>query len=249
MDADLYLKRINYDGELGPALESLSALQQAHLLSVPFENLDIHNKIEIDLPHSYEKIAVRKRGGFCYELNSTFYRLLENLGYRVKMVSARVFDDEKNDYGPEFDHMAIVAAIHNDNYLVDVGFGEFAFHPLKIDLDTEFHDPRGIFRFGSFENSYLLVEKKAPGGDFVPQYIFSEKERRLEEFYDMCRFHQTSPESHFTQKRICSLPTHDGRVSLTGNTLKITANGKITERQLANESEVQKVLWDYFGIG
>ena len=80
MEIAAYLSRIQYQGGLEPNLENLRNLQVAHLLHVPFENLDIHRKVEIDLEGSYEKIVKRNRGGFCYELNGLFYELLEALG-------------------------------------------------------------------------------------------------------------------------------------------------------------------------
>lgn len=247
MNINRYLERIRYEGVLSPTIEVLSALQQVHLLRVPFENLDIHEKIPIDLDNTYEKIVVRNRGGFCYELNSLFYRLLRELGFRVKMISARVYSHEKG-FGPEFDHLAIIATINDTRYMVDVGFGEFALHPLKIKLHTDLPDPRGVFRMEPHENSYLVVKKKGADGNFMPEYIFSEQERSMEEFFEMCRFHQASPESHFTRKRICSLATLDGRITLTENILKITAAGQVTEKQLDDETEIQKALGDYFHI-
>lgn len=247
MDIKLYLKRINYRGVLTPTLEVLTKLQESHLKNIPFENLDIHNKIKIDLNKSFDKIVIRNRGGFCYELNGSFYQLLKGLGYNVKMVSARVFDETKG-YGAEFDHLVIIAEICNDNYLVDAGFGEFAFHPLKIEPGKDFNDPRGVFKIERNGKDFYVVKKKNPDGDFTPQYMFSEKERKIEEFYEMCEYHQISGDSHFTQKRICSLATEEGRISLTGNMLKITANGNITERKLENEAEVQNILWNYFKI-
>ena len=50
------------------------------------------------------------------------------------------------------------------------------------------------------------------------------------------------------QKRICSLPTKNGRITLTGDTLKITENGEVRERKLNSEQEIQRELWNYFGI-
>jgi len=247
MDMQQYLERISYVGLLNPTSEVLSKLQLAHLMSVPFENLDIHNKIEIDLKNLFDKIVTRKRGGFCYELNGLFFELLKEIGFTVKLISARVYD-KKKEYSPEFDHMAIVASIKNDNYLVDVGFGEFAFSPIKIELNKDTIDSRGIFRIDIFDENYMTVKKKNAEGKFIPEYIFSVKERQLEEFYARCYYHQTSSESHFTQNRICSLPTKDGRITLTGNTLKITENGKVNERHLNNEEEVQQELRNYFGI-
>jgi N-hydroxyarylamine O-acetyltransferase len=238
---------VNYVGFLNPTIELLSKLQLTHLMNVPFENLDIHNKTKIDLKNLFNKIVTRKRGGFCYELNGLFYELLKEIGFAVKMVSARVYDGKK-DYSPEFDHMAIICSIKNDIYLVDVGFGEFAFSPIKIELNEETIDPRGIFRIEIFNENYKVVKKKNLEGKFIPEYVFSEKERQLEEFYARCYYHQTSNESHFTQNRICSLPTKEGRITLTGNTLKITEGGILKERHLNNEEEVQQELWNYFGV-
>ena len=141
MDINQYLRRINYTGTLDPTLGVLSQLQLRHLLSVPFENLDIHNKIEIDLDNLYNKIVTLRRGGFCYELNGLFYELLTETGFAVKRVSARVYNSTK-DYSPEYDHMAIIGSIENTNYLIDVGFGEFAFAPIPIELNKETADPR-----------------------------------------------------------------------------------------------------------
>jgi N-hydroxyarylamine O-acetyltransferase len=247
MDTKQYLERIKYVGLLNPTSEVLSKLQLMHLMNVPFENLDIHNKTKIDLKNLFDKIVTRKRGGFCYELNGLFYELLKEIGFTVKMISARVYD-KKKEYSPEFDHMAIVGSIKNDNYLVDVGFGEFAFSPIKIELNKETIDPRGIFRIDILDENYKTVAKKNAEGKLIPEYTFSEKERQLEEFYARCYYHQTSNESHFTQNRICSLPTKDGRITLTGNTLKITENGIVKERHLNNEQEIQQELWNYFGI-
>lgn len=247
MDINLYLKRINYSGEITPSLEVLNELQKSHLMAVPFENLDIHNNVKIDLYNSFDKVVRKNRGGFCYELNGLFYALLKESGFKVKMVSARVYMDGKG-YGAEFDHMVVIVFLNGSIYLADVGFGDFTTYPLKIETDTDLTDPAGVFRIEQFDKDYYAVKKKDPGGTYVQKYIFSLKERRLEDFFDMCIYHQTSSESHFTQNRLCSLLTDNGRITLTGNTLKITADGMVTVRQLDSGNEVRQVLHDYFGI-
>lgn len=248
MDIKQYLERIDYRDPVSPTFEVLSALQMTHLLNVPFENLDIHNNKKIDLTNLFDKIVNQKRGGFCYELNGLFYELLNEIGFTVKMVSARVYGGKKEDYSPEFDHMALIVKIENDNYLVDVGFGEFSFYPIKIDMNKDVTDPRGIFRIETFNENYKVVKKINSDGNFIPEYIFSEKKRAMDEFYDRCNHHQTSAESHFMQKRVCSLPTKSGRISLTGDILKTTINGEVIEKKLNSEQEVQRELWNYFGI-
>ena len=247
MQAKKYLQRINYAGSPATNLETLSKLQLAHLLAVPFENLDIHNHVKIDLLNLYDKIVIRRRGGFCYELNGLFYELLKEIGFDVKMVSARVHDG-KNEYSPEFDHMALIVALKKSKYLVDVGFGDFSLSPIKIEYGKETNDATGIFKIERFDDNYIAVQKRNAEGNFIPEYIFSEKQRQLHEFAVMCQYHQTNPASHFMKKRVCSLPTANGRITLAGNTLKIKDKGKTKLKQLKNEAGVKQALSGYFGI-
>src|SRR5437764_12252268 len=92
VDIQRYLERINYHGSLEPTLQTLQALHEAHLLAVPFENLDIHlgRKILLDEESLWKKIVEQGRGGFCYELNGLFAWLLRALGFQVDLLSAGV---------------------------------------------------------------------------------------------------------------------------------------------------------------
>ena len=245
MDVQQYLGRIFYTGLIGPTLDVLTKLQLAHLLNVPFENLDIQQHIKIDLAKVFYKIVGSNRGGFCYELNGLFCCLLKETGFNVSMVSARVYNAKTKTYSPEYDHMALVVEIEHEHYLTDVGFGEFAFTPLKIEAGNIINDPRGVFKIES-TGDHFKVLKENPNGDDIPEYIFTVIKRDIEEFYSRCHFHQTSPDSHFTQKLICSLPTQNGRITLTGNVLKLTYNDSVIERTLHSERAIQQVLQDYF---
>jgi len=64
----------------------------------------------------------------------------------------------------------------------------------------------------------------------------------------MCHFHQTSPESHFTQKRICTLATPSGRITLADMKLIITENGSRQESSAPSEEERRRILQERFGI-
>ena len=249
MEIEKYLQRIGYDGSIQPTIELLQVLQKRHLLSIPFENLDIHYKvpIQLDLETIFEKVVIRKRGGFCYELNGIFYELLRSIGLDVKMISARVFDQGQQIFSPEFDHLAIIAKINSVDYLADAGFGEFAFTPLKVEPDTIQNDERGNFRIERHDNSYYKVVKRA-GEAWVPEYMFTLTKRDLSEFEDMCRYNQTSPLSHFTQNKFCSLATEKGRITVTAKKIKITVGDSITEMLLDSEEEFLEALETYFHI-
>jgi len=249
MEAEKYLERINYSDKTEPEMEVLKALQKKHLLSVPFENLDIHDKIpiELDLANIFKKVVIERRGGFCYELNGIFHELLNSIGFDVKMISARVFDQTQQIFSPEFDHLAIIAKIESVDYLADVGFGEFAFSPLKIELNTIHNDERGSFRIEKYDDLYYKVAKRA-GDNWGPEYMFTLKKRDLSEFKDMCHYNQTSPLSHFTQNKFCSLATEKGRITVTSNKIKITEGDTITELQVNSEEEFLVALTKYFHI-
>ncbi len=109
MDVDVYLNRINYTGPRNVSVETLRELHKAHLLSVPFENLDIHLKrpIILDEQKLVAKILAERRGGICYELNGAFCSLLSALGFQVSILSAGVARDE-GGFDPPFDHMALL---------------------------------------------------------------------------------------------------------------------------------------------
>ncbi|MFT5264125.1 MAG: N-hydroxyarylamine O-acetyltransferase [Polaribacter sp.] len=249
MNINDYINRINYRGDLRPTLHALRGLQKAHLLNVPFENLAIHygNSIDLDMDNIYHEIVVKGRGGFCYELNGVFDTLLKRLGFDSKIISARVYDNKKEDFGKEYDHLAIIVVLDNIKYLVDVGFGEFVFYPLKLEINKTQSDPRGDFVIEEYDNKYYQVSK-IEGKTKSIEYIFSEKERAIDEFSGMCNYHQTSPDSHFTQKKLISKPTENGRITITGNTLKITKNGEIKENRPLKEGDYKKQLLRWFNI-
>src|SRR5918912_1986724 len=108
MDVAAYLDRIDYRGPLEPTAETLRRLHVAHLLAVPFENLNIGMgwPIVLDQDALFAKIVVRRRGGFCYELNGLFAALLRTLGFDVVMLSAGAASATAG-FGPDFDHMAL----------------------------------------------------------------------------------------------------------------------------------------------
>ena len=132
-----YLDRINYRGSLLPTAETLRALQVAHLLAVPFENLSIHAKEPIVLEDEalFIKIVERRRGGFCYECNGLFAALLRALGFNVRMLSAEVAN-AAGVFGPAFDHMTLMVSLEQ-RWLVDVGFGDSFREPLRLDEQHE----------------------------------------------------------------------------------------------------------------
>lgn len=248
MNTTAYLQRINYHGPLTLNAETLRQLQVAHLLAVPFENLSIHwqEPVVLDDEALFEKVVTRRRGGFCYELNGLFAALLRELGFEVVMLSAEVANKE-GEFGPEYDHMALLVRLAGKRYLMDVGFGDSFREPLVLDGRAEQFDGERAYRVDE-AGEQLTLRRREEGGEWQAQYRFSLEPHVYADYAEMCRFHQTSPESHFTQGRVCSLATGEGRVTLSEMRF-ITARGsERRERELAGEEEYAEVLREGFGI-
>jgi len=223
-------------------------LQRQHLLSIPFENLDIHWKrpIVLDTESFFRKIVENRRGGFCYELNGLFNELLTSLGFKTHLVSARVSTGGGN-FSSEYDHAAIIARAGGGEYLVDVGFGAFTAEPLKMVLDLEQEDATGTYVIREHRDGYLVVLRK-DAGDWNAEYAFKPVTRELAEFAGMCDFHQTSPESHFTRGKVCSLMTGAGRKTLTDKKFIVTGGAGKTGSDVGSEEEFNEMLEREFGI-
>jgi N-hydroxyarylamine O-acetyltransferase len=247
LDVRGYLDRIGYSGPTGATAENLRALHRAHLLAVPFENLDISlgRRIVVDEEAILRKIVELQRGGFCYELNGAFAALLRALGFQVTLLSARVARSDGGE-GPDFDHLALRVDLE-EPWLADVGFGDSFLEPLRLEGDVEQSDPAGTFRLVQ-DGGRWYMQKRASDGNWTAQYSFSPQPHRLEEFAGMCHFHQTSPESSFTQKRICSRATPDRRITLSEMKLIVTSNGGREETRTGSDEECQKILEREFGI-
>jgi N-hydroxyarylamine O-acetyltransferase len=249
MNKKSYLNRIGIEKTNVTAdLKNLKFLHRQHLLTIPFENLDIHWKrpINLDSDRFYHKIIDEKRGGFCYELNGLFCELLVEIGFQSKMISARV-SKGNGEFGAEYDHLAILTKIGDEEYLVDVGFGAFTAEPLKFVLDVDQYDDNGAFSIRKYNENYFEVLKK--DGDFWRrEYIFTLLKRDLAEFAGMYEFHQTSPESHFTRGKVCSLMTLDGRKTLTDGKFIETKNGQKKEIIVNSDKEFNRILASEFNI-
>jgi N-hydroxyarylamine O-acetyltransferase len=247
VDITAYLERIHYHGSVALTAETLRQLQVAHLLSVPFENLGIHAGEPIILEDEalFEKIVARRRGGFCYELNGLFAALLRALGFNVTMLSASVANAE-GEFGPEFDHMALLVTLA-ERWLVDVGFGDSFREPLLLDERAVQVQCERAYRIDTAGDLLILMQRD-DNGKWGAQYRFGLEPHVYADYAGMCRYHQTSPRSHFTQRRVCSLATPAGRVTLSQVRLITTSGGERQERELEGEEEYAEALREYFGV-
>ena len=248
MDIDTYLQRIKYGGSLAPTASTLRELQLAHLSAVPFENLSIHSNEPIILNDDalFEKIVQRRRGGFCYELNGLFAALLRKVGFKVAMLSAGVANG-KGSFSPDFAHMTLLVTLH-ERWLADVGFGDSFREPLLLDGNQEQVQGERAYQIVP-AGAYLVLRQRDKDAEWKDQYRFTLQSHEYAHYAEMCHYQETSPQSHFTQARICTRATAEGRVTLSEMRLITTGAGSDRqERMLANEEDFATTLREHFGI-
>lgn len=246
-DTSRYLARIGYAGPREPTLATLRAVHEAHLRAVPFENLDIARGVPIVLDEATicAKIVGGRRGGFCYELNGLFAALLRALGFRVTLLSARDIHPVRG-LGPEFDHLALRVDL-DEPWLADVGWGDSFLQPLRLDITGEQLDAGHTYRI-VHDGDYRTLQRREQTGAWEDNYRFTLQPRAWADFAAMCHYHQTSPDSAFTQHNTCTLPTARGRVTVSDRRLIITEDGTRRESTLADDAAVAAALREQFGI-
>lgn len=262
MDVRKYLSRIGFEGQVTVSLELLRSVHTCHLLSVPFEDLTVHSggRVQLQLPLLYDKIVNRRRGGFCFENNGLFSWLLVKLGFQVTLLSAQVKGLITGCYGPPFDHLILLVTLDGRRWLCDVGFGVPGFSaPLSLDSGGLQEQGHRVYRIRKDTGVYFLEwqreDNKGPEGDWSEIYKFTLEPRRLEDFAEMCQYHQSSPCSIFFCKSLCTVLQPSGRLTYIGNKLITTTfptegTGGVVEsstREL-DEDEIPGLLAEKFGI-
>ena len=162
-----YLERIGYEGPLDGSASALAGLQHAHLLAVPYENLDILAGVPLSLDTAalWDKIVRRRRGGYCFELNAMFGWLLRELGYPVTDLVARFWRDE-TVLPPMRRHHVLRVEAEGAVYLCDVGVGgAVPREPLAIAAGLEQPQGEECYRLDrDAQFGWFLSERKRGNG-------------------------------------------------------------------------------------
>jgi len=246
---DEYLKRIAVNQPIGPPnLQQLATLQTAHLVSVPFENLDVFagTGVTTDLEWSLPKIVQRRRGGWCFELNGAFGWLLGQLGYNVDYLSCRVSND--GTWGPALDHCALAVHLDGQHWLVDVGFGDCCMVPIAL-VDGE-HDgtPRRV-RVEIAGDEFRVSEFDLDGtwGDRLRGSL---RPHGLADFTPRSTYLQSQPGLEWTQQPFATRATAaDGsRVTLRHGVLRRRQGSGAFVDRLITDDEFPTLLAEHFGL-
>ena len=210
--AQKYLERIGYTGSRECSLENLSALQRAHVMNVPYENLDILKGVHLSLATAavYDKIVNRRRGGYCFELNGLYAWLLEELGYAPVELYGRWLKYEPIEIPPRRHRISRVA-LDGKEYICDVGVGLTApQYPLLFEEGLVQEQEGESYRIVSHPKMMWVVQELLDG-EWSNLYSFSEEAQQPIDFFLPHYYCTTHPDSIFRNQTMVYVRTKYGR--------------------------------------
>jgi N-hydroxyarylamine O-acetyltransferase len=245
---EAYLDRIGERRPVARDLAALERLQRAHRLAIPFENLDIPlgRGIRLEPDRLFAKIVEQRRGGYCFEQNGLFLRVLAATGFRARPLLARVWLG--NDDTPPRTHTFNLVEIGEDLFVADVGFGGSMAPPLPLAAGAEKLTTDQVRHRLVPDPVHMWMLERNAGDGWQRQYSFTLEQIWNADLEAANHFTATRPGTRFTTLRVVSMAKPDGLVSLVDRRLTVSRVGRSEEQDVGDASSYRRLLSDHFGL-
>lgn len=247
MDVQAYLNRIHAAAR-DISVPALRALVRAHLEQVPFENLDTagHPRpVSLAEEDLFDKVVVRGRGGYCFELNKLFYLLLKELGYDCYPAAARVL--YRRTPPRPLSHRLTIVRLDGRKWVCDVGYGGPGPKGLLC-LDGDEQEVAGEFFSTGAAGEERVIYRHDPDGR-NPLISFKDEPWPEVDFETLNGYFSLHPDSVFVQKTLVYRCIPGGQYALVNDEFSIQRLGMPAEtRTVADPAERAKVLEGFFGL-
>lgn len=246
MNLDRYLKRIGLDHRPPATLEGLKTVHRAHLLAIPYENIDVQlgRPVTTAIEPIYEKIVERARGGWCYEMNGSLGWALKELGFNVTRATGAVMRAVKGEPAVG-NHLVLRVELPEGLYLADVGFGDGPRDPIPLKVGA-FECEGFHFGVSRVDDDWWRFANDPRGG--APTFDFNLAPADEAVLSDRCTFLQTSPMSPFVQNLVVQRHTPTGLAILRGRTLRELSPTETRERVFEDVTDLMTTLKSGFGL-
>lgn len=243
-----YCQRIGLKSLPASTPEGLAALQQAQRQAIPFENLDIclGRAISVDSGAVFAKLVMARRGGYCFEQNMLLASALTAMNIPNRPLLARVWLGATET--PPFTHLALLAEVEGENWLMDAGFGGGYCPPMRLNDGEEAPSVDGSVHRLTKDDALGWVLDHMIAGAFVRQYSFNLPEVVPADIRLSNHWTSTHPSSRFRQNLIVNRITDGGRVSLMNKAFTLTGQNAQSE-SVASPTHLAAILEREFGLG
>jgi N-hydroxyarylamine O-acetyltransferase len=250
VDLDSYFSRIGYTGSRQPNLQTLQGLHLLHPAAIAFEAIDVLLGRAIDLsPEAVDdKLIRRRRGGYCFEQNTLFKRVLTSLGFEVEGLAARVvWMAQPNEPPQHRTHMVLRVTLDGKPWLADVGFGSAVLTgPIRMDVDEPQTTPHERYKL-THSGGELLLETELDE-IWAPVYRIS-PEPQLDSDYELPNWYtSTHPQSRFRNVFVVARSTPQQRAGLLENRITIRPRQGEVRREFLDAGQLEQVLKEIFGL-
>jgi N-hydroxyarylamine O-acetyltransferase len=249
VDLAAYAERIGYGGEFRADLETLRALHLSHATHIPFENVDVlmGRPIELDLESLSRKLIDARRGGYCFEQNTLFAAVLEQCGFRVKPLAARVrWGAPAGGVRPR-SHMLLAVEADGETQIADAGFGGEGLLwpvPLRIGETAE----QGVWRYRVVREGDLYVLQSGTPEGWLDLYSFTLEAQYPVDYQVANYYTSTHPNSVFRRMLLVQMPAPELRLALVNRKLVERTREGVKETLLADDGALLEVLATRFGM-
>lgn len=239
-----YLARLGVEAEV-PSVEALTSLVQRHAERVPYETLWIPagERWSTDPVRAAERIALERRGGYCYHLNGALGLLLASLGYAVHahVGGVQVGAADRPDPDARGNHLVLtVTDLPSDSnpegtWYVDAGLGDALHGPLPLMAGTYVQDPFRLTLARNGEHGWTLTHD--PAGGFGSM-TWTTGPARDADFTARHEWLSTSPESGFVR-----VPMAERRDATGVDVIRGLVLGRVGERAFTSEPITRRPEW------
>ena len=246
-EAGAYLARIGLGPErCAPDRAFLDRLIRAQLRTVPFDCADVWvsgKEPSLATEDLFRKIVENRRGGYCFELNLLFWRLLENLGFSAHMVIVHL---GRPGAAPEIGvpaHCAVIVTIGGLDYFADVGYGG----PVpdgSVPLDGTLQNGH----ISSENGAYTVVSSIEADGSKTARFTFKNAPCDPCEIVPLNFFVARRENSGFASTLRLNLRFDDGFAEVGGRNFRRKRGDTLIERELSSKEEAKEVAREIFGI-
>lgn len=241
-----YFTRIGYTGPHTATAETLAALQLAHATHIPFENLDVllGKTIRLDPESLVEKLVHQRRGGYCFEQNTLLLTVLEQLGFPVTRLLARV-RYRATGVRPRT-HLVLKVEADSQHWLADVGFGaEGLLLPVPLVADKPVQ--HGVWHYRLVREDFLWVLQSLSDGLWKDLYAFSELPEFAADVEVASHYTSTHPETIFKKRLAVQLPSLTQRTYLRNEGWVVETPSGTTTKPIP-PTEFLSRLHTHFGL-
>ena len=247
-DLTAYLRRLGLDARPPATSAGLADLHRAHAGTIPFENLDIllGRPIRLDVGSLVAKLVDARRGGYCFEQNTLFSAALEDLGFAVTPLAARVRLGDRRDSART--HMCLAVRADGRDWLSDVGFGGGGlWEPLPLEPGGEVR--QGGWRFRLVDDGRERVLQSAGPQGWRDLYAFTLEPQLPIDYVVANHYTSTHSDSTFTKIPVVQRTRADGAEAIRGHVLQTMRPGEaIVESPAPKGGALLALLRERFGL-